>query len=146
MGFGHRIYKSYDPRGTIIKEVAHKLLAKHKVQDPLFDLAQEMEEVALTDPYFKDRKLYPNVDFYWGSSIGDRYSKNMERCCSPWPLPGWIATAELHQSPQLPHPPPRRCISARPNACSMPLTSVSRPPKQGSPATANSVRRRPMRR
>ncbi len=102
MGFGHRIYKSYDPRGTIIKEVAHKLLAKHKVQDPLFDLAQEMEEVALTDPYFKERKLYPNVDFYSGiiyRLIG--IPKNMFTVLfALGRLPGWIAHwLELHQSP-----------------------------------------------
>ncbi|MGW8256964.1 MAG: citrate synthase, partial [Thermoguttaceae bacterium] len=66
MGFGHRVYKNYDPRAKLIKEVCHRLLEKHGKTDPLFDIAQELEEVALTDPYFIERKLYPNVDFYSG--------------------------------------------------------------------------------
>ena len=66
MGFGHRIYKNYDPRAKVIKGVCEKLLSKYGVQDPIFDLAQELESVALNDPYFVERKLYPNVDFYSG--------------------------------------------------------------------------------
>ena len=66
MGFGHRVYKNYDPRATIIKKTCDKLLAKLQIKDPLFEVAQELEEVALNDPYFVERKLYPNVDFYSG--------------------------------------------------------------------------------
>lgn len=66
MGFGHRIYKNYDPRAKIIKTMAHELFARPDLHDPIFDLAQELEEVALNDPYFVERKLYPNVDFYSG--------------------------------------------------------------------------------
>jgi citrate synthase len=66
MGFGHRVYKSYDPRAKIIKAAADKVLAKLKVNDPLLDIARQLEEVALSDSYFKDRNLYPNVDFYSG--------------------------------------------------------------------------------
>jgi citrate synthase len=66
MGFGHRVYKNFDPRATIIKKTCDKLLAKLHVRDPLFDIAQQLEEVALNDPYFIERKLYPNVDFYSG--------------------------------------------------------------------------------
>ena len=66
MGFGHRVYKHYDPRTLIIKSACDKLLAKHHINDPLFDVAQRLEEVALNDPYFIERKLYPNVDFYSG--------------------------------------------------------------------------------
>ncbi len=65
MGFGHRVYKNYDPRATIIKEAAHDVF-KVTGQNPLLDIALKLEEVALADPYFIDRKLYPNVDFYSG--------------------------------------------------------------------------------
>lgn len=66
MGFGHRVYKNYDPRAKIIKAACDKLLAKRHLNDPLFDVAQQLEEVALSDSYFVERKLYPNVDFYSG--------------------------------------------------------------------------------
>ena len=67
MGFGHRVYKNFDPRATIIREQCHKVL-KHlgKDNDPQLELALELERIALTDDYFKERKLYPNVDFYSG--------------------------------------------------------------------------------
>ena len=67
MGFGHRVYKNFDPRATIIREQCHKVL-KHlgKENDPQLELAMELERIALSDDYFKDRKLYPNVDFYSG--------------------------------------------------------------------------------
>jgi citrate synthase len=67
MGFGHRVYKNFDPRATIIREMCHKVLAKLGQSDnPLFELALRLEEVALKDDYFISRKLYPNVDFYSG--------------------------------------------------------------------------------
>jgi len=67
MGFGHRVYKNFDPRATIIREMCHKVLdALDKEDTPLFDLARELEQVALSDDYFKERNLYPNVDFYSG--------------------------------------------------------------------------------
>jgi citrate synthase len=65
MGFGHRVYKNYDPRATIIKDAAHDVF-KVTGKNPLLDIALKLEEVALADPYFIDRKLYPNVDFYSG--------------------------------------------------------------------------------
>jgi citrate synthase len=65
-GFGHRVYKTYDPRAKIIKKVCDKVLAKLKVHDPLLDIAMKLEQVALKDPYFTDHHLYPNVDFYSG--------------------------------------------------------------------------------
>jgi citrate synthase len=74
MGFGHRVYKNRDPRATIIRAMCHKVLAKlGKSDNPLFDLALKLEEIALKDEYFVERKLYPNVDFYSGiiySAIG----------------------------------------------------------------------------
>ena len=66
MGFGHRVYKNYDPRAKIIKRQCDILLGKLHIRDPLFQVAQELEDVALHDPYFIEKKLYPNVDFYSG--------------------------------------------------------------------------------
>jgi len=67
MGFGHRVYKNFDPRATIIREMCHQVLAKlGQVDNPLFELALKLEEIALKDEYFISRKLYPNVDFYSG--------------------------------------------------------------------------------
>jgi len=66
MGFGHRVYKTYDPRARIMKNVCDKVLKKLKLRDPLLDIAMKLEEVALKDPYFIDHNLYPNVDFYSG--------------------------------------------------------------------------------
>lgn len=66
MGFGHRVYKNYDPRAKIIKKACDNLLAKLKINDPLLDIAKHLEEAAMNDEYFIERKLYPNVDFYSG--------------------------------------------------------------------------------
>jgi len=66
MGFGHRVYKNFDPRAKILKEAADKVFAVLNRKDPYLDIAKRLEEVALSDPYFIDRKLYPNVDFYSG--------------------------------------------------------------------------------
>ncbi len=66
MGFGHRVYKNFDPRATIIREMCHQVLNELGVHDPLLDVAMKLEEAALKDPYFIERKLYPNVDFYSG--------------------------------------------------------------------------------
>ena len=73
MGFGHRVYKNYDPRAKVMAGVARNVLAKMGKSDPIFDVARELEHIALNDPYFIDKKLYPNVDFYSGvvmSAIG----------------------------------------------------------------------------
>ncbi len=66
MGFGHRVYKNFDPRATIIKKQADLVLNKLNINDPLLDIARQLEQAALSDPYFIERKLYPNVDFYSG--------------------------------------------------------------------------------
>ncbi len=66
MGFGHRVYKNFDPRATIIREMCYQVLNELGVHDPLLDVALKLEEAALKDPYFVERKLYPNVDFYSG--------------------------------------------------------------------------------
>ncbi|NVK56039.1 MAG: citrate (Si)-synthase [Alteromonadaceae bacterium] len=66
MGFGHRVYKNYDPRATVMRESCHEVLKELNVQDPLLDVAMELERIALEDPYFSEKKLFPNVDFYSG--------------------------------------------------------------------------------
>jgi citrate synthase len=67
MGFGHRVYKSYDPRAKVLQAECHKVLKELGIKDePLLDLAMELEQIALSDPYFVEKKLYPNVDFYSG--------------------------------------------------------------------------------
>ena len=66
MGFGHRVYKNFDPRAQVLKKAAHDVLKELNVDDPLFDVAKRLEEIALEDEYFKEKKLYPNVDFYSG--------------------------------------------------------------------------------
>ena len=66
MGFGHRVYKNFDPRATIIKRACHEVLEAKGIKDPLLDIALKLEEKALTDDYFVERRLYPNVDFYSG--------------------------------------------------------------------------------
>ncbi|AKU96420.1 Citrate synthase (si) [Labilithrix luteola] len=93
MGFGHRVYKNFDPRAKIIKQTADKILAKLGIQDPLLDIAKELEEAALKDSYFVERKLYPNVDFYSGiiyRALG--FPTNMFTVLfAIGRLPGWIA-------------------------------------------------------
>ncbi len=66
MGFGHRVYKNYDPRAKVMQETCHEVLKELNVQDPLLDVAQELERIAREDEYFIEKKLYPNVDFYSG--------------------------------------------------------------------------------
>ncbi len=73
MGFGHRVYKNYDPRATVMQKTVREVLAALKVNDPIFEVAMQLEEMALNDPYFIEKKLFPNVDFYSGiilSAIG----------------------------------------------------------------------------
>lgn len=66
MGFGHRVYKNYDPRAKVMRQTCHEVLKELKVKDPMLDIAIELERLALSDPYFKEKKLFPNVDFYSG--------------------------------------------------------------------------------
>lgn len=93
MGFGHRVYKNYDPRARIVKESAGRVLSELGVNDPLLDLAQELEQIALSDPYFQERKLYPNVDFYTGviyKAMGFP-TRMFTVLFAIGRLPGWIA-------------------------------------------------------
>jgi citrate synthase len=102
MGFGHRVYKNYDPRASIIKSTCDRLVKKLKIKDPIFDIAQELEAAALSDPYFIERKLYPNVDFYSGiiyRAMGIPVQM-FTVLFAIGRLPGWIAHwAEMHHSP-----------------------------------------------
>ncbi|MET4046487.1 MULTISPECIES: citrate synthase [unclassified Rhodococcus (in: high G+C Gram-positive bacteria)] len=102
MGFGHRVYKSFDPRATLVKETAHTILSKLGNGDELLDIALKLEETALTDDYFVERKLYPNVDFYTGliyRAMG--FPPRMFTVLfAMGRLPGWIAHwREMHEDP-----------------------------------------------
>ena len=93
MGFGHPVYRNYDPRATIIKQAAHDVLERMGVNDPLLDIALRLEAVALADDYFISRKLYPNVDFYTGliyKAMGFP-TKMFTVLFALGRLPGWIA-------------------------------------------------------
>lgn len=93
MGFGHRVYKNFDPRARIIKKHADRVLSKLGINDPLLKLAKELEEAALKDSYFVDRKLYPNVDFYSGiiyKAMGIP-TEMFTVMFAVGRLPGWIA-------------------------------------------------------
>lgn len=93
MGFGHRVYKNFDPRAKILKGHCDKVLSKMGIKDPLLDIAKQLEEAALSDSYFIERKLYPNVDFYSGiiyKALG--FPTNMFTALfAMGRLPGWIA-------------------------------------------------------
>jgi citrate synthase len=102
MGFGHRVYKHYDPRAKIIKRVCDELLNKLRISDPLLDIAKHLEETALRDAYFVERKLYPNVDFYSGiimRAIGIPLEM-FTVIFAIGRMPGWIANyKEVMESP-----------------------------------------------
>jgi citrate synthase len=102
MGFGHRVYKNFDPRAKIIKAACDRVLSKLGIQDPLLDIAKRLEEAALSDSYFIERKLYPNVDFYSGiiyRALG--FPTNMFTVLfALGRLPGWIAHwKEMNENP-----------------------------------------------
>jgi len=93
MGFGHRVYRNYDPRAALVKKSADEVLARLAAPDPLLDIAKRLEEVALADDYFIERSLYPNVDFYTGvlyKAMGFP-SKAFTVLFTLGRLPGWIA-------------------------------------------------------
>jgi citrate synthase len=103
MGFGHRVYKNFDPRARILKKSADRVLAKLGVDDPLLEIAKRLEEVALSDEYFVERRLYPNVDFYSGiiyRAMG--IPTNMFTVMfALGRLPGWIAQwKEMNENPK----------------------------------------------
>jgi citrate synthase len=123
-GFGHRVYRNYDPRAKILRETCDKVFAQLKRRDPLLDIARKLEELALKDPYFADRKLYPNVDFYSGillRAIG--IPTNMFTVCfAIGRLPGWVAQwKEQHEDPTGKILRPRQLYVGPPQADYLPL-------------------------
>ncbi len=100
MGFGHRVYKNRDPRAEILKKSCDKVFAKIGTKDPLLEIALKLEELALEDPYFRERKLFPNVDFYSGiimRALG--IPTNMFTVLfAIGRLPGWIAQWKEHNA------------------------------------------------
>jgi citrate synthase len=103
MGFGHRVYKNYDPRAKIIKKACDDVLSKLHINDPLLDIAKRLEEAALKDSYFVERKLYPNVDFYSGiimRAIGIPVEM-FTVIFAIGRMPGWIANyKEIMEEPK----------------------------------------------
>jgi citrate synthase len=103
MGFGHRVYKNYDPRARIIKKSCDELLAALHIKDPLLDIAKRLESAALEDPYFIERKLYPNVDFYSGTimrALGIP-TQMFPVMFAIGRMPGWIANfKEILEDPK----------------------------------------------
>jgi citrate synthase len=93
MGFGHRVYRNYDPRAAIVKQAVQDVIARMATPDPLLDIALRLEEIALSDDYFIERKLYPNVDFYTGliyKAMGFP-TRMFTVLFALGRLPGWIA-------------------------------------------------------
>ncbi|MBT5026828.1 MAG: citrate synthase [Nitrospina sp.] len=117
MGFGHRVYKNFDPRSRIIKKLADRVLNKPGVQEPLLDIALQLEEIAIKDEYFVEKKLYPNVDFYSGLIY-----RALNIPVNMFPvmfamgrLPGWIAQwKELHEDPHFKIGRPRQVYTGSP--------------------------------
>ena len=124
MGFGHRVYKNYDPRAKILREACERVLATIERSDPLLDIARKLEELALKVSYFIERKLYPNVDFYSGillRAIG--IPTNMFTVCfAIGRLPGWIAQwKEQHEDPSTRIVRPRQLYVGEPQTDYVPL-------------------------
>ena len=150
MGFGHRVYKNYDPRAKIIKATAHEVLSKLGGNDELLDIAMRLEEKALGDDYFIQRKLYPNVDFYTGliyKAMGFP-EKMFTVLFAIGRLPGWIAQwREMISDPQHQDRPPapalhRRARAQLPGANQPARCGPEHRPVRRRPRTLNGVRGR----
>ncbi len=124
MGFGHRVYKNYDPRATIIKNAAHEVFETLGINDPLLDIALRLEEVALADDFFISRKLYPNVDFYTGliyKAMGFP-TRMFTVMFALGRLPGWIAQwREMIEDPTTKIGRPRQVYVGEPQRSYIPL-------------------------
>ncbi|MCU0447521.1 MAG: citrate synthase [Microscillaceae bacterium] len=123
MGFGHRVYKNFDPRAKIIKKACDNVLSKLGVHDPMLDIAKKLEEAALTDDYFVERKLYPNVDFYSGiiyRALG--IPTNMFTVMfALGRLPGWIAQWKEMREEDQPIGRPRQIYTGAVNRAYVPM-------------------------
>jgi len=124
MGFGHRVYKNYDPRAAIVKKYAHTVLEKLGKSDPMLDIAMRLEEIALSDDYFVERKLYPNVDFYTGllyKAMGFP-TQMFTPLFALGRLPGWIAQyREMITDPSTKIGRPRQVYTGEPERQYVPL-------------------------
>jgi citrate synthase len=124
MGFGHRVYKNFDPRAKIIKKACFDVLNKLGVHSRLLEIAVELEEIALKDEYFVERRLYPNVDFYSGviyNAIGTP-SNMFTALFAIGRLPGWIAQwVELHQDPEFKIGRPRQVYTGQTKSSYVPV-------------------------
>jgi citrate synthase len=124
MGFGHRVYKNYDPRAAIVKKAARDVLERMQKPDPLLDIAMQLEEVALADDYFVERKLYPNVDFYTGviyKAMGFP-TRMFTVLFALGRLPGWIAQwREMMADPSTKIGRPRQVYTGPPERKYVPL-------------------------
>ena len=147
MGFGHRVYKNHDPRAKIIKKACDDVLAKLHITDPLLDIAKKLEEAALKDSYFVERKLYPNVDFYSGI-IMRAIGIPMEMFTVMFAIgrmPGWIANyKEIMEEPKSRIYRPRQIYTGPTLSHYVPLEErkegrrrVGRSPRQGRPRHEN---------
>ncbi|MEU8076128.1 citrate synthase [Catellatospora citrea] len=125
MGFGHRVYKNYDPRAAIVKNMAQDVLGRMAKPDPLLDLAMQLEEIALADDFFVSRKLYPNVDFYTGliyKAMGFP-TKMFTVLFALGRLPGWIAQwREMMSDPATKIGRPRQVYTGAPERNFIPVT------------------------
>jgi citrate synthase len=125
MGFGHRVYKNYDPRAAIVKKAAKDMLSKMDKPDPLLDVAFQLEDIALSDDYFVSRKLYPNVDFYTGliyKAMG--FPTNMFTVLfALGRLPGWLAQwREMMNDPTTKIGRPRQLYTGSPERDFVPIS------------------------
>ncbi|MEU5567241.1 MULTISPECIES: citrate synthase [Micromonospora] len=125
MGFGHRVYKNYDPRAAIVKKAAQDVLGRMAKPDPLLDIAMQLEEIALADDFFVSRRLYPNVDFYTGliyKAMGFP-TKMFTVLFALGRLPGWIAQwREMINDPETKIGRPRQVYTGSPERAFVPLT------------------------
>ncbi|MET7751530.1 citrate synthase [Micromonospora sp. NPDC005367] len=124
MGFGHRVYKNYDPRAAIVKKAAQDVLGRMAKPDPLLDIAMQLEEIALADDFFVSRRLYPNVDFYTGliyKAMGFP-TKMFTVLFALGRLPGWIAQwREMINDPETKIGRPRQVYTGSPERAFLPL-------------------------
>jgi citrate synthase len=116
MGFGHRVYKNFDPRATLLREACDRVLTKLNINDPLLDIARRLEKAALEDSYFKERNLYPNVDFYSGIIYRAlKIPTNMFTVMfALGRMPGWIAQWKENLEHNLPIGRPRQIYVGAP--------------------------------
>jgi len=124
MGFGHRVYKNFDPRSRIIKKLAHKVLDKKPNREPLLEIALELEEIAINDAYFIEKKLYPNVDFYSGLiyKVLNIPENMFPVMFAMGRLPGWIAQwKELQEDKQFKIGRPRQVYMGATNRDYVPM-------------------------